>query len=319
VVGPSQTVRAYVGLGSNLGDREASIRRAAEMLGRRDGILVMQVSSFMETDPVGGPPGQGKFLNAAAALDTTLSPQQLLVACMKVERELGRARGPDEPRWGARPIDIDILLYGDEIVRERDLEIPHPRMHKREFVLRPLAEIAPDARHPVMNVSVAELLGEVPVMPEGAVAAYLRMRCDDAGYDAVRSACEEHESIVLADAVRLRFRKIPSCPEEAFMEVFTTLALRDFMGFCDTLAKKLDDGAEAPAVAVLLYGTEQDADFGIPHPSLHDGTNVLRSLKFLAPYAWVPGAGMTAGELLEARETASRQFWLRGATDPGRN
>jgi 2-amino-4-hydroxy-6-hydroxymethyldihydropteridine diphosphokinase len=147
-----------VGLGSNLGDREANMKRAVEMLGRRKGIDVVQVSSFLETDPVGGPPGQPKFLNGAAALDTALSPRGLLERCMEVERELGRARGPDHPRWGARPIDIDILLYGDRVVREPDLVVPHPRMHEREFVLAPLAEIAPGARHRFLKKTVGQLL-----------------------------------------------------------------------------------------------------------------------------------------------------------------
>ncbi len=159
-------VRAYVGLGSNMGDREANMKRAIEELGRRERIVVVRVSSSVETDPVGGPEGQGKYLNAAAALYTTLPPRKLLEACMEVERALGRTRGSDDVRWGPRTIDIDILLYGDEIVRERGLSIPHPRMHERVFVLRPLAEMAPDLRHPVHGQTMLELLkalgGELP-------------------------------------------------------------------------------------------------------------------------------------------------------------
>jgi 2-amino-4-hydroxy-6-hydroxymethyldihydropteridine diphosphokinase len=151
-------VRAYVALGSNVGDREANMKRAVEELGRREGVRVAEVSSFLETDPVGGPEGQGRYLNAAVALETTLAPKELLAACMEVERALGRTRGPDDARWGPRRMDVDILLYGDEIVHEADLRIPHPRMHERMFVLAPLAEIAPDARHPVLMMTVDELL-----------------------------------------------------------------------------------------------------------------------------------------------------------------
>jgi len=138
------TVRAYLGLGSNLGDRDGNLRRALAMLGVHEGITVAEASSFIETDPVGGPEGQSKFVNAAVAVDTTLSPRELLGACQDIERALGRERGPDDVRWGPRTIDIDILLYGKQVVDEPDLRIPHPRMHEREFVLVPLAQIAPE-------------------------------------------------------------------------------------------------------------------------------------------------------------------------------
>ncbi len=153
-----KTVRAYVGLGSNLGDREANLRGALGMLEARGEITVVKVSSFLETEPVGGPPGQGMFLNAAAELETTLTPRELLRACQDVERALGRERGV---RWGPRTMDVDILLYGEEVIQEPDLVIPHPRMHEREFVLAPLADIAPEALHPVLKKTAGGMLAEM--------------------------------------------------------------------------------------------------------------------------------------------------------------
>lgn len=145
---------AYIGLGSNLGDRRLNLRRALAALDERDGIAVRRVSSFVETEPVGGPP-QGPFLNAAAELETTLEPRALLVALHEVERELGRERSV---RWGPRTIDLDLLLYGGRVIDEPGLRVPHPRMHERRFVLAPLSAIAPDARHPALDATVRELL-----------------------------------------------------------------------------------------------------------------------------------------------------------------
>ena len=132
--------RAYVGLGANLGDREATLGRAIELLGRRRGVDVVAVSSFRETDPVGYL-DQPRFLNAAAALDTSLSPQELLGALLEVERELGRVR--EGPRYGPRTVDLDLLLMDDLVLDEPDLELPHPRLHERVFALEPLAELDP--------------------------------------------------------------------------------------------------------------------------------------------------------------------------------
>jgi 2-amino-4-hydroxy-6-hydroxymethyldihydropteridine diphosphokinase len=133
-------VKAYIGLGANLGDREATMRRALELLAR-DGIEVVAVSAFRETDPVGYV-DQPRFLNAAAALETELSPRDLLDRLLAVERELGRTR--DGPRFGPRTIDLDVLLYGDEVVDEPGLTVPHPRLAERAFALEPLAELDPE-------------------------------------------------------------------------------------------------------------------------------------------------------------------------------
>jgi 2-amino-4-hydroxy-6-hydroxymethyldihydropteridine diphosphokinase len=133
-------VRAYVGLGANLGDREATMRAALELLAQLQGVHVLEVSSFRETEPV-GVLDQPRFLNAAAALETTLSPRELLDTLLGVERALGRTR--DGPRLGPRTIDLDLLLYGEEIVHEAGLTVPHPRLHERLFALEPLHELDP--------------------------------------------------------------------------------------------------------------------------------------------------------------------------------
>ena len=146
--------RAYVGVGSNLGDREGLVRRALEALDEEAGIEVEAVSSVRETDPV-GLLEQPKFLNAVACVSTTLPPRALLVSLLSVERALGRTR--DGPRFGPRTIDLDLLLYGTETVSEPGLEVPHPRLHERRFVLEPLAELDPDLAVPGKG-TVRELL-----------------------------------------------------------------------------------------------------------------------------------------------------------------
>ena len=130
---------AYIGIGSNLGDREDLIRQALDLLRGEEGIEVAAVSSVRETDPV-GVVDQPRFLNAAARLETDLRPRQLLDRLLAVEQRLGRVR---VERYGPRTIDLDLLLYGDEVVDEPGLRVPHPRLAERRFVLEPLAELDP--------------------------------------------------------------------------------------------------------------------------------------------------------------------------------
>jgi 2-amino-4-hydroxy-6-hydroxymethyldihydropteridine diphosphokinase len=138
--------RAYVGLGANLGDREGNLRRAVELLGAEPGIAVVAVSSFRETEPVGYV-DQPRFLNGACAVETDLSPRELLERLLSVEQALGRERGK-EPRWGPRTIDLDLLLYGQEEVDEPGLTVPHPRLTERSFALEPLLELDRGLRLP---------------------------------------------------------------------------------------------------------------------------------------------------------------------------
>ena len=135
-----------MGLGSNLGEREATLWKALEGLGATEGIEVVAVSSFRETDPV-GVVDQPRFVNAAAALETSLPPRELLERLLDVERSLGRDRAVEE-RWGPRTVDLDLLLYGGESIDEPGLEVPHPRLAERAFVLEPLLELDPDLRLP---------------------------------------------------------------------------------------------------------------------------------------------------------------------------
>jgi len=144
--------RIYLSLGSNLGERERLLERALERLAA-EGIRLLRVSSVWETEPVGRR-AQPWFLNLVVEAETELFPRMLLARLRRIERELGRRRqGPGAPR----PIDIDVLFYGEAVVRTPELEVPHPRLQQRRFVLEPLAELAPELRHPVSRRTVREM------------------------------------------------------------------------------------------------------------------------------------------------------------------
>lgn len=136
---------AYIGVGSNVGDRVGHCRRAVEELRAAPGIEIEATSSLYETAPVGGPP-QRSYINAVILVSTSLDAHALLDACKEIEARIGR--DPSEIRWGPRVVDLDILTFGDEKVNESDLEIPHPRMTQRRFALVPLLEIDPEATDP---------------------------------------------------------------------------------------------------------------------------------------------------------------------------
>ncbi len=162
---------AFLGLGSNLGDRLAHLQRAVALLAAEPGIVPLRCSRVWETDPVGGPP-QPDFLNVVLRVETRLSPHELLDACRRVESALERVR---DVRWGPRTIDVDVLLVDARSIDEPDLVVPHPRMHERAFVLMPLLDIEPD---PVLPDG--RHLLELPLGPDAAggvrpVAAPLRL------------------------------------------------------------------------------------------------------------------------------------------------
>jgi 2-amino-4-hydroxy-6-hydroxymethyldihydropteridine diphosphokinase len=147
-------VVAYVGIGANMGDSAVSCRDAIRRLAAVPEIRLLRSSSLYRTEPV-GPRDQAWFINAVAEIRTGLRPRQLFAALKGIEREMGRTDGP---RWGPRAIDLDLLLYGQEVVAEEGLVIPHPEMHRRRFVLEPLCELASYVIHPAFGVSARGLL-----------------------------------------------------------------------------------------------------------------------------------------------------------------
>ncbi len=154
-------MKAFIGLGSNLGDREASLRQALEQLAQAPDTVVVRASSLYDTEPV-GVEDQPHFLNAVAQLETQLTPRQLLWNLMLIERRLGRVR---TQRWGPRTIDLDLLVYEDAIIEDDDFQLPHPELAKRSFVLVPLVELEPMLTHPVTGETMLALLQRLGARP----------------------------------------------------------------------------------------------------------------------------------------------------------
>lgn len=152
----SNTIVAYIGIGSNLGERETNLRKAIAMLVETPHVEVRRISSFLENPAVGGGEDTPRFLNAAVeAQVSSMTAQALMRRLLEIEQVMGRVR---RVKWEPRQIDLDLLLFGTSIISSDSLIVPHPLMHERRFVLEPLAEIAPNAVHPVLQVRIADLL-----------------------------------------------------------------------------------------------------------------------------------------------------------------
>jgi 2-amino-4-hydroxy-6-hydroxymethyldihydropteridine diphosphokinase len=149
------SITAYIALGSNLGERSKNLARAIELLRAAPGVQVTRISSYFDNPAVGGPADAPRFLNAACEVRTTLSPQELLQMLLQIESDMGRVRVNQNE---SRVIDLDVLLYGDRVIATPELTVPHPRMHERDFVLKPMEEIAYDLSHPVLKRTMHELL-----------------------------------------------------------------------------------------------------------------------------------------------------------------
>jgi len=149
------TIAAYIGLGANLGDRAANLFNALAMMAATEGIAIRRFSKLIETPAVGGPTDSPPYLNAAVAIETTLGSHALMKTLNDIEKELGRTR---RVKWEPRTVDLDLLLYGDQVISSDSLIVPHPLMHERRFVLQPLAEIAPNLVHPMLQMSMSGLL-----------------------------------------------------------------------------------------------------------------------------------------------------------------
>ena len=147
--------KVFIGVGSNLGERETHIQRAKDCLGSVRGVRFLACSKIHETEPLGGPSGQGKYLNTVWQIETDLGPKKLMEHLMQIEQQLGRVR---EEKNGPRTIDLDLLFYEQEIIDRPGMVIPHPRAHERLFVLEPMAELDPDFRHPALKKTIKELL-----------------------------------------------------------------------------------------------------------------------------------------------------------------
>lgn len=194
---------ALVALGSNLGDRKAHLDFAVASLSATAGLVVLAVSSYHETPPVGGPVGQGAFLNAAASVSVALSPHELLDRLLEIEERTGRVRNV---RWEQRTLDLDLLQFGDQILHDDRLVVPHPRMALRRFVLAPLVEIAPATIHPMTGRTIHDLLANLDQRP--SVVTLGPTLCDPRSV--LKRVAQKMDACVLTDPEPLRLVGIPS-------------------------------------------------------------------------------------------------------------
>lgn len=164
-------IEAYLGLGSNLGDRLGNLGAAVEKLSREPGFILRRVSLAYESEPIGPP--QPHYLNAVAQVGTLLSPRATLARLRGIEEAMGRVR---REKWGSREIDLDLLLFGDRIIEETGLQVPHPMLAQRAFVLEPLCEVARDLWHPLLRMTVDELRHRLRPEERGQVRAFRPIR-----------------------------------------------------------------------------------------------------------------------------------------------
>ena len=160
---------AYLAIGSNVGDRLSNIKNSIRLLGLNPRISILKSARIYESLPVGGPKNQSKFLNTAVFVKTSCNPFDLLSFLKTIEKKLKRRKSV---RWGPRTIDLDIVFFNDMVLRHKDLVIPHPLMHERIFVLRPLSDIAAGVLHPLIKKSVAEMLKVASTKKQQAVAVF---------------------------------------------------------------------------------------------------------------------------------------------------
>ncbi|GAB4139297.1 2-amino-4-hydroxy-6-hydroxymethyldihydropteridine diphosphokinase [Thermopirellula anaerolimosa] len=261
-----------IGLGSNLGDRHATLSRALDMISAQASITVAKVSRFREYPAAGGDVSQLPFLNTAAVLHSRLTPIEILRVLQETEVLLGRQR---TERWGARTVDLDILLYDDLIVRSANLTIPHPRLAGRFFALEPSVEIAPDHFHPVCGMTLAAILSHLRAVPPWIALAPLgfwafagdsppsengAFRCD--APQGVLEACEKATIQIAAECVamlRARFRekKWPAAAEHlGTTEDAAACSSANNVRMCE-LASRLHDMSGRGSPSVLLTGTWQ--------------------------------------------------------------
>jgi dihydroneopterin aldolase/2-amino-4-hydroxy-6-hydroxymethyldihydropteridine diphosphokinase len=157
LVNKNRPSKVFIGIGSNLGNKEENICKAIKLIGELDSTEVIDASSFYKTSPVGFV-DQDWFINAVIKIKTYLPPNELMSSLLSIESSLGRIR---KEKWGARTIDLDILFYGNIILNEEDITVPHPHLHERKFVLEPFCEIEPEFVHPVYNKSILRLCNEL--------------------------------------------------------------------------------------------------------------------------------------------------------------
>ena len=163
-------ITAYIGIGSNLGDKISNCRYSIDRIGELPGCHVVACSSLFKTEPE-GVTGQDWYVNCVVEATTTQRPDQILTGLLEIESSMGRIR---KERWEARIIDLDLLLFGQEIIKSDNLVIPHPLMHKRRFVLEPLVQLAPDLVHPVLKITISQLLNQLPDQHEQNVELLLK-------------------------------------------------------------------------------------------------------------------------------------------------